>query len=146
MMTNPLRPMRARDQDALHRPSTQLELIFDLVIVIAIASLIIVFAGRRLYFAEVQHLNSTDFWPILLWANGLIFIFALISLALAMLALWALRDSYMALGERQLALPVSAGLTLAATAMRAPPLGYAAIVVAVLLWRVDFTTNEGLHS
>ena len=38
-MTNPLRPMRARDKTEAHRASTELELFFDLIIVIGIASL-----------------------------------------------------------------------------------------------------------
>lgn len=38
-MTNPLRPMRARDTTEAHRASTELELFFDLIIVIGIASL-----------------------------------------------------------------------------------------------------------
>lgn len=147
------------------------------LIKVGLAALIIVFAFWWIYFAETQHLNSTDFKRTFIWGYGHLFIFASISLmgaglaayfdlvtdhskttpevvgwfiggplAVALLALWGIRDRYMALGARHLALPVGAGLVLAATAMQAPPLALAAIAVATLLWRVPLSTTEGQHS
>lgn len=147
------------------------------LIKVGLAALIIVFAFWWIYFAEVQHLNSTDFSRTFIWGYGHLFIFASISvmgaglaayfdllndhskaspylvgwfiggpLAIALLTLWIIRDRYMALGARNMALPVGAALILAATAMQAPPLAFAAIAVATLLWRVPFTSVEGSHS
>lgn len=147
------------------------------LIKVGLAALIIVFAFWWIYFAETQHLNSTDFKRTFIWGYGHLFIFAAISLmgaglaayfdllnghskatpdvvgwfiggplAVALVALWAIRDRYMPLGARRIALPVGAGLILTATAMQAPPLAFAAIAVATLLWRVPLSTNEGHHS
>lgn len=66
-------------------------------------------------------------------------------LALALLALWAVRDRYMDLGPRALALPVGAAAILVATALTIEPLIFAAIMIATLLWRVPMTQPEGHH-
>jgi low temperature requirement protein LtrA len=66
-------------------------------------------------------------------------------LAMALLALWVVRDRYMALGARRFALPVGAVAVLTATALTPEPLIFAALMVAILLWRVPMTPSEGHH-
>ena len=66
-------------------------------------------------------------------------------IALALITLWAIRDRYMAIGARALALPVGAMAFLVAAYLQVPPLAYAALALTILLWRVPMTNPEGQH-
>ena len=67
-------------------------------------------------------------------------------LALALFALWAVRDRHLPLGMRAAALPVGAAAILIATALQAEPFVFAALLVATLLWREPLSKPEGHHS
>jgi low temperature requirement protein LtrA len=146
------------------------------LIKIGLAALIIVFAYWWIYFAETHHLSTSDFGRTFVWGYGHVFIFGSIAvmgaglaayfdlqndhskasaeavgwfvggpLAIAMLTLWAVRDRYLTLGSRSLALPVGAIAILIATTIHAEPFVFAALAVAALLWRVPFSNTEGQH-
>ncbi len=66
-MTNPLRPMRARDVSEAHRASTELELFFDLIIVIGIASLTAAFHHAISAGDGLQMLPNFIFLFLALW-------------------------------------------------------------------------------
>lgn len=66
-------------------------------------------------------------------------------LSVALLALWTVRDRYLALGARKSALPVGAVAILFATAMQAEPFVFAALLLATLVWRVPLSNPEGHH-
>jgi low temperature requirement protein LtrA len=66
-------------------------------------------------------------------------------LAIALLSLWLVRDRYIALGPRAPALPVGAAAILLATALQSEPFVYAALTLAILIWRVPFSNTEGQH-
>lgn len=66
-MTNPLRPMCARNTAEAHRPSTELELFFDLIIVIGIASLTAAFHHAISAGHGLQMLPNFIFLFLALW-------------------------------------------------------------------------------
>ncbi|MGL6210947.1 MAG: low temperature requirement protein A [Paracoccaceae bacterium] len=63
-------------------------------------------------------------------------------LAVALLTIWGIRDRFMALGARHYALPTGAAAILVALALQSHAAIYAAITVAVLLWRVPFSSPD----
>lgn len=65
-------------------------------------------------------------------------------LAVALLALWVVRDRYMPLGARRWALPVGATAILAATAFTTEPMIFAAVMIATLLWRAPMTHSKDI--
>ena len=144
---------------------------------IALTALIIIFSMWWIYFAEEQHLSRDDFAHVFIWGYGHLFLFASIALmgaglaayfdamthhseanpqsvgwfvgaplAVALLTIWAVRDRYMPLGIRLYALPVAALAVLVFTALQTPPLVFATIMIAALLWRVPLSNPEGPHS
>lgn len=66
-------------------------------------------------------------------------------LALAYLTLWLVRDQFMALGARLWALPTGAVLSLGLGLIGLPVVFFAGLAVAVLLWRVPFSTQKSEH-
>ncbi len=72
-------------------------------------------------------------------------------MAVALLTLWAVRDRFMQLGARRLALPAGAAAVFIATALQAHPAVFAALSVGILIWRVPFSApapheTKGQHS
>ncbi len=94
-------------------------------------------AGFAAYFDLLTHHSKASPAVVSWFAGG--------PLVLALLALWAVRDRYMDLGNRALALPVGAAAILVATALTTEPLIFAAIMVATMLWRVPLTPSKGHH-
>lgn len=102
------------------------------------ASIAIMGAGLAAYFD--LHTGHSEASPALVgWFVGA-------PLALALSALWVVRDRYLALGMRAFALPVGAAAILIATALQAEPYVFATLLLATLLWRVPLSNPEGHHS
>lgn len=132
-----LKQRRARDRQQEHRVSTQLELLFDLVIV----------TGTLIFASGIGHVFEPMVFSLglagwIIMRRGMV---ALWPLALTLLALWGGRDRYMSLGARLWALPLAAAAILAATTFTTEPLIFAAIMIATLLWRAPMPQSEGHH-
>lgn len=61
---------------------------------------------------------------------------------MALLSLWMIRDRFLPLGARGLAMPAMAAASLGAAALGLPAAGFAALAVATLLWRVPMLKPE----
>lgn len=105
--------------------------------VVIFGSIAVMGAGLAAYFdLHTDHSDATATQVI--WFIGA-------PLALAVTALWAVRDRHLTLGLRAAALPAAALAILCATAIQAEPYVYAGLLLAALLWRVPLSSPEGPH-
>lgn len=102
------------------------------------ASIAVMGAGLAAYF-DLQTGHSEASPALVGWFVGG-------PLAMALLALWVVRDRYLPLGMRAYALPIGAAAILITTALQAEPFVFAALLLATLLWRVPLSNPEGHHS